>query len=183
MWTTTLGVINLLGSLWALLLSLIATLVSIASGLVSATLSVTSLVGGVLVVAGLLVVAAVLNLLGVEDVHETLSGVVGAESSDEDLFSLAELEDLDEEDVTDQHGRFASGTFHRVTGLAVPEFIVLFVQAKGGRVWQSTLNTCLPWSRATVTRYLDRLEANGTLVRVERGNRNLVCTPETVPDD
>jgi Fic family protein len=137
-------------------------------------------VWGLAIVGALLVAATAINLAGGTDVYETLSRRLSSESesSTDDL----DLRAIDATQVTDDAGRFSASALERVTGLSPVEFILLFVQANGGRVRQTTINRALPWSKSTVSRYLDLLESEGALVRLDGGRGNVVCLPDQVPD-
>lgn len=137
--------------------------------------------GGVLVVA-LFGAAVVLNAIGVDDVYGVLHRRI-----DRDDASTADhveaVRNISAEEVTDDRGRFSSTAFERVTGMTPAEFVHLFVKSNGGRIKQQTLNTCLPWSNATVSHLLDRLERDGAIERIRSGRENVVCTPEAIPEN
>ena len=172
---------QLLGYLWSLLLLLLSGLWSLLVGLVPLWILVAlKTVWGLAIVGALLVAATAINLAGGTDVYETLSRRLSSESesSTDDL----DLRAIDATQVTDDAGRFSASALERVTGLSPVEFILLFVQANGGRVRQTTINRALPWSKSTVSRYLDLLESEGALVRLDGGRGNVVCLPDQVPD-
>lgn len=124
--------------------------------------------------------AAILNLAGVGDVHGFLDRTIGDDDAS-DTAAVETVRDVPHEKVTDGSGRFSADALERVTGMTPHEFVHLFVRANGGRVKQKTLNTCLPWSKATVSRYLDTLERDGVVERVTIGREKIVCLPEAVP--
>lgn len=146
--------------------------------LVRLSAGLTGLVWGVAVVVWIVGAAVALNLAGVDDVYGVLDGVLG----DDGRPSVEAPTDVSPEAVTDSRGHFSAERLRQVTGLEPTEFIHLVVQANGGRTEQATLTTCLPWSKATVSRYLDELEAAGVVERVSVGNRNVVCTPDERPE-
>lgn len=172
---------QLLGYLWSLLLLLFSGLVSLLFSLLPASIAVfLSTVWGVSLVVGLLMVATAINLVGDRDVYATLTRRLSNESTEsgDDI----DLSALDEADITDASGHFSASALETVTGLTPPEFIVLFVRVNGGRVNQTTIVRSLPWSKSTVSRYLDLLESEEALTRVELGRGNVVCLPEAVPE-
>lgn len=71
---------------------------------------------------------------------------------------------------------------HLELGLKPPEFIVWLVRNDGGRTWQSDLVATTGWSKSTVSRYLDGLESDGTIERVQVGRQKLVALPGEMPD-
>lgn len=135
--------------------------------------------GGILVV-GLFVAAAVLNVLGVDNVYDVLDRTIDRGDT-ERTEGVTALGRISSEDVTDERGRFSAEAFENVTGMTPPEFVHLLVKTNGGRIRQQTLNTCLPWSNATVSHILDTLERDGAVERVRSGRENIVCTPESIP--
>lgn len=182
---------TLFGELASLLSSLFGTLFGQLTAIVGALLSflwsqiavvvglLLSLLWGVLVFAGLFGAAILLRVLGVDDVYGTLFRRLDDEDGTDDEQVIP---DISHEEVTDEAGRFSGSAFTTATGMTPEEFVHLFVKSNGGRVRQSTLNTCLPWSKSTVSRHLDSLEKDGELRRVQIGRQNVVCTPEEVPD-
>ena len=148
-----------------------------------------STVGAGLVVGGLFVSAIALNLSGVDDVYETmrsprldnLAPTGGRVDVDEPSEPADALPEVDDDDVTDSAGRFSKSAFQAATGLTPPEFVHLFVRCRGGRVQQSTLYRCLPWSKSTAVRYLQQLEQAGKIVRIKVNGQNVVCTPDQAP--
>lgn len=185
----------LLGTIWAWLTAGIGSLISVfwgwLTGLVGGLLGsvvgwlaalfgvVVGVLWGLVLVLVLLGVAALLNILGVEDVHAVLLRRL---NRDDESPSVETIPDVPPEEITDNRGRFSSAAFERVTGLTPAEFVHLFVQTNGGRVKQQTLGTCLPWSEATVSRLLAALEDDDVIERVTLGRENVVCLPEAVPD-
>lgn len=158
---------GLFGSVWGWLVAILGGLLGI--------------VWGWVIFAFLFAAAAVLNVLGVGDVYAVINrNVDGDDRSRTDPEET--VRHVSPESVTDEHGRFSSAAFEKVTGMSPAEFVHLFVQSNGGRVKQKTLNTCLPWSGSTVTRILDTLEEDGVIVRITVGRQNIVCTPDAVPD-
>lgn len=71
---------------------------------------------------------------------------------------------------------------HLELGLKPPEFIAWLVRNDGGRTWQKDLVDTTGWSKSTVSRYLERLESNGTVRRVQVGRQKLVALPGEMPD-
>lgn len=146
---------------------------------------------GLLLVAGLGVAALLLRLAGVDDVYGALRRRTGDGPGGDAIGDATpgggpdagELPDVSETAVTDRRGHFSASLFHLATGLEVTEFVVLFVERNGGRVPQGALCRSLPWSTATVTRYLDQLEDEGVVERVAVGNRNVVCLPGAAPEE
>jgi hypothetical protein len=145
--------------------------------LVRPVLGITGVIWSAVVVVWLVGVGLVLNLAGV-DVYDALDGLFG----NDDRPSVPDPGDIQPEDVTDDQGHFCADGLRRTTGLDPTEFIHLVVQGNGGRIEQATLVTYLPWSDPTVCRYLDALEEERVIERVSIGNRNLVCTPDRVPE-
>jgi hypothetical protein len=175
------GITEILGHLWSLLLLVLSALWSLFVGLVPVSILVAlSTVWGLVLVGALVVVATAINFAGRDDVYESLSRRLSNESasSTDDI----DLSAIDATQVTDDAGRFSPRALEAVTGLSPPEFIMLFVQANGGRVRQMTITRALPWSKSTVSRYLDLLESEGALVRIKGGRGNVVCLPDQVPD-
>lgn len=171
------------GTLWSLLVWIISSLISLLAALLpAAVLGVLTSVWAMMLIVALLASAVLLNLVGVDDVHEVLVRHFPSGNPETPARAVAEITEVDPASVTDESGRFSGSAFETVTGLTPAEFIHLYVQANGGRVWQSNLNTVLPWSKASVSRTLDELEANDVLVRVQKGGRNVVCTPSKVPE-
>lgn len=167
LWGLAVGLLEgLLGSLWSVGVGLVASLLSLLSDVVIAL--------------GILVAAVGLRLLGVDDVYGALHRPAERTES-ASTVTVESIPDLPPAAVTDDAGHFSQSAFTRVTGVTPAEFIHLFVIHNGGRVRQSTLNTCLPWAKSTVSRYLDALEAEGVVTRVSAGGQNIVCTPEAAP--
>jgi hypothetical protein len=169
---------------WAasVLLSGVTLLLTTLAGLLLST------AGAGLVVGGLFVTAIALNLSGVDDVYETLGSSLledlaptGDRVDDEPSEPADALPEVDDDAVTDSAGRFSKSAFQAATGLTPPEFIHLFVRCRGGRIQQSTLYRCLPWSKSTAVRYLQQLEQTGQIVRIKVNGQNVVCTPEQAP--
>lgn len=181
--SSALGVVT--GKISLLLLKAGATASWILSSLWEATVAVLAAVfnyvSGVVVFLSLLLGAIGLRVLGVEDTYTRLGGTRGpTDTSSTDPMERAL--DVSPDAVTDEKGRFSRRAFVEVTGMSPAEFIHLYVKRSGGRVRQKTLNTCLPWSKSTVSRILDTLEGDETVVRVEVGRQKLVCIPDSVPD-
>lgn len=176
--------LRILASLWQVLLSVTLALFSFLAGFLPApvALFVASL-PAFLVGFVLFGVAAILNARGVPDVHATLDRTILARGRRTDGSRTPELPAPRPAEVTDTRGRFSSDAFQRTTGLTPAEFIHLFVSGNGGTVKQTTLNRCLPWSKTSVCRYLDDLEANDVVRRVSVGGQNLVCLPDAIPDE
>lgn len=175
---------TLLGTLFSALWSVVATATSVLLNLVWKLLSLFTgaftLLWGWLVFGALFVAATVLNVLGIDDVYARLSGVVGDRGSVR--VDIDGVDGVSEGEITDDAGRFSPAAFERTTGITPAEFVHLYVRSNGGRVRQQTIATCLPWSKATVSRLLDDLETEGVAIRVNNGRENIVCTPEAVPD-
>lgn len=172
---------QLLGYLWYVLLLVVSRLFSLLVSLLPASIIVfLSTVWGIVLVGGLLALATAINLVGGSDVYATLTRRLSRESLEpgDDV----DLSDIDETAITDASGQFSASALETVTGLTPSEFIVLFVRVNGGRVNQTTIVRSLPWSKATVSRYLDLLESEGALTRVELGRANVICLPEAVPE-
>lgn len=157
----------ILGSLWE---ATVAALAAVFNYLVGAAVFLSLLLGAIW-----------LRILGVEDTYARLGGTRGpTDTSSTDPMERAL--DVSPEAVTDETGSFSRRAFVEATGMSPAEFVHLYVERNGGRVRQKTLNTCLPWSKSTVSRILDTLEGDEAVVRVEVGRQNLVCTPDSVPD-
>jgi DNA-binding MarR family transcriptional regulator len=67
-------------------------------------------------------------------------------------------------------------------GVTPEECVVLLVGEHGGRLSQENLVSLVPWSPATVSRLLSKLESDGTIVRIPSGRGNTVLLPEETPD-
>lgn len=67
-------------------------------------------------------------------------------------------------------------------GLQPHEFLAWLVRDAGGKMWQTDLVRTTGWAKSTVSRYLETLEANGTVTRVLIGRNNLVGIPGEMPD-
>lgn len=175
-------VIRVVVHLWQLLLGLVISLFSVLVGYLPAPVAVLlASLPAFLVGVLLFGVATALNARGVADVHATIYRALYERGRDSGKVPEVSLPEPDPEEVTDDQGRFSSSAFQTATGLTPHEFVHLFVTANGGRVYQTTLNRYLPWSKATVSRYLDELEAEEVVVRVTIRGRNVVCLPEDVP--
>lgn len=136
---------------------------------------------GVVVALSLLLMAVGLRLLGIDDTYARLGGT--REPTDPSSTDPVETAlDVSTEAVTDDSGSFSRRAFVEATGMSPAEFVHLYVRRSGGRVRQTTLNACLPWSKSTVSRLLDTLERDEVMVRVESGRENLVCVPDAIPD-
>jgi hypothetical protein len=178
LWGSTVG---LFGFLWGSILALVERLSGpLPRRLVTSLVWVVGLLSGWVFVLGILGAAVILNALGVESVHTRLYRALDRDGSDD--ADREPVPDVSFERVTDDAGRFSPEAFEKVTGMAPPEFVHLYVKSKGGRIEQKHLNTCLPWSKSTVSRLLDSLEEDGVLVRVTVGRANVVCTPDSVPE-
>lgn len=154
-------------SLWGWILTILGGLVGV-------------LWGGLLVIS-LFGAAVVLNAVGVDDVYGVLHRTI--DSDDPSAQDHVEaVRNISAEAITDDRGRFSSAAFVKVTGMTPAEFVHLLVKTNGGRIKQQTLNTCLPWSNATVSHLLDTLERDGVIERVRSGRENVVCTPEAIPE-
>lgn len=172
---------GLFGSLWAWLSALVGGLFGSLWGWIVALLGgVIGVIWGWVLFLLIFLAAAVLNLAGVGDVHGYLDRNMGGDDASES-DPVDTIRDVSHEEVTDGSGRFSPDALERVTGMTPAEFVHLFVRANGGRVKQKTLNTCLPWSKATVSRYLDTLEDDDVVERVTIGREKIVCLPEAVP--
>lgn len=172
---------GLFGSLWAWLSALVGGLFGSLWGWLVALLGgVLGVLWGWVLFVVLVGVATILNLVGVGDVHGFLDRTIGDDESE--TGAVETVHDVPHEEVTDGSGRFSPDALERVTGMTPHEFVHLFVRANGGRVKQKTLNTCLPWSKATVSRYLDTLERDGVVERVTIGREKIICLPEAVPE-
>ena len=66
-------------------------------------------------------------------------------------------------------------------GLQPHEFLAWLVRSSGGRMWQADMVETTGWSKSTVSRYLDTLETNDIVERVQIGRRKLVGVPEEMP--
>ena len=69
------------------------------------------------------------------------------------------------------------------TMLTNEEHIRHLLQRDGGRMLQSDIVTEGEWSKATVSRVLSEMEAEGVVRRIDIGKGNLVTLPEDDPDD
>lgn len=181
------GVITLLGFLWSLVLLGLELFVSVAATVAGVVVPATLAAGvasvvAVVVAVGLFGSAVVLNLGGVDDVYGTLNGRLFDDADQREPSQPETIPDVSPEVVTDDADRFSKSAFQSATGLTPPEFIHLFIRTNGGRVRQTTVYRCLPWSKSTACRYLDELEAEGKVTRVAVGGRNVVCTAESAPD-
>ena len=67
-------------------------------------------------------------------------------------------------------------------GVTPEECVVLLVSENGGRLSQEDLVSLVPWSPATVSRLLSKLESDGAVVRIPSGRGNAVLLPEETPD-
>ncbi|MFB6220980.1 MAG: helix-turn-helix transcriptional regulator [Halolamina sp.] len=67
-------------------------------------------------------------------------------------------------------------------GVTAGECMVLLVGEHGGRLPQEDLVSLVPWSAATVSRLLSRLEDDQQVVRIPSGRGNVVLLPEETPD-
>lgn len=173
---------GLLGSLWGWIVALLHGLFGSFWGwLVAIFGGLLGILWGWVIVGALFAVAAVLNVLGVEDVHGVILRRIDTDDTD-GTDPVETVLDISPDAVTDERGRFSPEAFVGVTGTTPAEFVHLFVKSNGGRVKQKTLNTCLPWSKSTVSRLLDSLERDGAIERITIGRENIVCTPEAVPE-
>lgn len=66
-------------------------------------------------------------------------------------------------------------------GLQPHEFLAWLVRDAGGRMWQADMVEATGWSKSTVSRYLDSLESDDIVERVQVGRRKLVGTPGELP--
>ena len=66
-------------------------------------------------------------------------------------------------------------------GLQPHEFLAWLVRSSGGRMWQADMVETTGWSKSTVSRYLDTLETNDIVERVQIGRRKLVGVPGEMP--
>ena len=66
-------------------------------------------------------------------------------------------------------------------GLQPHEFLAWLVRSSGGRMWQADMVETTGWSKSTVSRYLDTLESNDIVERVQIGRRKLVGVPDEMP--
>ncbi|MDX1748471.1 MAG: helix-turn-helix domain-containing protein [Halobacteriales archaeon] len=71
---------------------------------------------------------------------------------------------------------------HIELGLRPAEFLEWLVRDAGGRMWQADLVETTGWSGSSVSRYLGRLESEGTVDRVQIGRRKLVGVPGGLPE-
>lgn len=180
---------GLLGGLLGLLWEAVAVLSGLAGVLVKKFgVLLGGLLGGLLgvvwgwVLFGILFgLAALLNVAGIDDVAGALRRAMPGETTS-GRVSVERVRDMSPEAFTDGAGRFSPATFEKVSGMTPAEFIHLYVESRGGRIKQQHLTTSLPWSNATVSRYLDVLEREGVVERVETGRKNIVCSPGSLPD-
>lgn len=180
-WITAL-LSGLFGTLWAWLVAVFGGLLGSAWAWLAAILGgLLGVLWGWLLFAGLFAAAAVLNALGVEDVHAVIDRRIDRDEAAE-ADPVETVRRVPPEEVTDDSGRFSPEAFEAVTGVSPAEFVHLFVKSNGGRVKQKTLNACLPWAKSTVSRLLDSLERDGVIERVTIGRENIVCTPESIPE-
>lgn len=169
--------------LWSIVLAVVSGLLALLASLAPVSLTIfVSTVWGFVIVCGLFGAALILNIVGVEDVHGTLNRVLSDDGGGVELTAVEEAVAIDPAAVTDDRGHFSQSAFETATGMTPTEFTHLYLQWKGGRVKQASLNRCLPWSKTTVVRYVDDLESEGLVVRVKIGRENIICTPEKVPD-
>lgn len=183
----------ILGTLWAWITGLVGSLASSLWGWVTTAFwgivgwgsTWLSAIFGVVLGWGLVLLligtAVLLNAIGVEDVHSTIFRRIAGKDGTQ-RQSIEAVQDVNPAAVTDTEGRFSSASFERATGLTPAEFIHLFIRSKGGHVRQQTLNSCLPWSKATVSRLLTRLEEEGVIERVRLGRENVVRLAEHETD-
>lgn len=63
------------------------------------------------------------------------------------------------------------------------ERVQRLLEANGGRMLQSDVVEAADWSKATVSRVLSEMEANGAVTRIDVGKGNLVARPGDEPDN
>lgn len=72
--------------------------------------------------------------------------------------------------------------FDAQLGVTPENCVLLLVEEHGGRLAQEELVSLVPWSAATVSRLLTRLENDREVVRIPSGRGNVVLLPEETPD-
>lgn len=182
LWEAVLGVFSgLFGVLWADLVWVVGSVFGFLSRQAIWLFGVRfGVLGGEWLYVALFGVAVVLRMLGVENVYSVLNQTVERADRSE-AGTVKRVREVPAEKVTTDDGQFSAEEFEATTGLTPPEFVHLYVQSNGGCVEQTTINDCLPWSKATVSRVLDTLEDDDLVRRIKMGRVNIVCTPDAAP--
>lgn len=125
---------------------------------------------------------------GTEEVSEVGDGTSGADGAERTVervtdggVSLAPDTPTSPHDLLDGEPVSKQAVYVEF-GLEPHEFLAWLVRDAGGQMWQTDLVETTGWAKSTVSRYLETLEENGTVVRVLIGRSNLVGIPGEMPD-